>query len=76
MSLDRQPIKKGCLSVPRRIEGPVKRLVIACLDETRQKHLIDILEEAKELNAGYHVEITLTIGEIYKAAKKLGIKEF
>lgn len=76
MSLTGQSIKKDGLSGPQRSEGPVKRLVIACLEETRSKHLIDILEEAKDLNADYHVEITLTLGEIYKAAKKLGIKDF
>jgi hypothetical protein len=56
--------------------SPCKMLVIACLQEARDKHLINVLTEHDMLNPDCHVEVTLTVEEIYRAPKKLGIKDF
>ncbi len=53
----------------------VKTLVIACLEEARQKHLVDCIND-EYLNEDYHLEVTLTVEEIRNAAKELGIKDF
>ena len=53
----------------------LKDLVVVVLEEARSKHLIDCLHD-DYLNDDYHVEITLTVGEIAKAARSLGIDDF
>ena len=53
----------------------LKVLVIAILQEARSKHLIDCLHD-DYLNDDFHVEVTLTVGEIAAAAKVLGIDDF
>lgn len=53
----------------------LRGLVVAMLEEVQDKHLIDCIAET-DLNQDHHIEITLTIGEIRKAAGALGIKSF
>ena len=53
----------------------IKMLVIALLQESQQKYLIDPLRD-EYLNEDYHVELTVTVGELIKAAKELNIKDF
>lgn len=53
----------------------LKGLVVAMLEEAQDKHLIDCIAET-DLNQDHHIEITLTVGEIRKAAEALGITSF
>ncbi len=53
----------------------LRGLIVAMLEEAQDKHLIDCIAET-DLDQDHHIEITLTIGEIRKAAESLGIKSF
>ena len=46
-----------------------------CVKHPESKHLIDCLHD-DYLNDDFHVEVTLTVGEIANAAKVLGISDF
>lgn len=52
------------------LKRSLRTLVNCCLQEARDKHLIDILND-DYLNEDHHLEITLTVGEIKQAAKLL-----
>lgn len=73
---------KYCQCVAKKYEASdspefdgLRGLVVAMLEEAQDKHLIDCIKET-DLNQDHHIEITLTIGEIRKAAEALGIKSF
>ena len=51
-----------------KVQPEFRTLVNCCLQEARDKHQIDLLND-KGLNEDHHLEITLTVGEIRAAAK-------
>ena len=53
----------------------LRGLIVVILEEAQDKHLIDCIKET-DLNQDHHIEVTLTIGGIRKAAEALGIKSF